>query len=269
MKIHQIKIKFNVTKEIERYVFVYILEEKYCYLIDSGVYESKTTIEKHLNSIGRTIADIKGVFLTHAHPDHIGTAAYFQEKTGCNIYASEGEKRWIENIDLEFKERPIPNFYGLAGQSSKVNQIIKNGDKIVLEEGLEIQVIGTPGHSVDDLTYVVGENAFIGDAVPVKGDIPIYINKVKTIESMKKILSLTNIQTFYPAWDMTYTKRVMEKKISEAKDLINLIEYCIETIRLDNPNANLQEICQIVSQKLKMPFLIQNPLFMQTVKCYM
>ena len=37
-KIHQIRIDFNVTEKIRRYVFVYIIEAEDCYMIDAGVY---------------------------------------------------------------------------------------------------------------------------------------------------------------------------------------------------------------------------------------
>ncbi|WP_168171613.1 MBL fold metallo-hydrolase [Oribacterium sp. C9] len=124
MKVHQIKIDFNVTEQIKRFVYVYILEAESLYLIDSGVYGSETKIMDYLDSIGRNTSEIKGVFLTHAHPDHIGSAAWFREHSGCKIYASEGERLWIEDIDLQFKERPIPNFYNLAGKSSKVDFVV-------------------------------------------------------------------------------------------------------------------------------------------------
>ena len=94
--------------------------------------------------------------LTHAHPDHIGSAAWFQENTGCKIYTSEGEKRWIEDIDLEYKERPIPNFYKLAGRSSKVDIVVKDGDVIELEDGIKVRVIRTAGHSCDEVSYLKG-----------------------------------------------------------------------------------------------------------------
>lgn len=41
MKIHQIKIDFNVTEDVKRYVYVYVLEGKNLYLIDSGVADSQ------------------------------------------------------------------------------------------------------------------------------------------------------------------------------------------------------------------------------------
>ena len=177
MRIHQIKIDFNVTEKIKRYVFVYLIEGKHCYLVDSGVYGSEKIIKEYMISIGRCITDIKAIFLTHAHPDHIGAAAYFQEKVGCDIYAAKGEQRWVENIDLEFQERPIPNFYKLAGKSAKVTDVVTDRERIALDETFDVQVIATPGHSVDEMSYVIGDAAFIGDAVPIKGDIPIYINK--------------------------------------------------------------------------------------------
>ena len=91
MKVHQIKIDFRVTEQVSRFVYVYILEADSLYLIDSGVFGCEKQIMDYLDSIGRNNAEIKGIFLTHAHPDHIGSAAWFQEHTGCRIYASEGD----------------------------------------------------------------------------------------------------------------------------------------------------------------------------------
>ena len=113
------------------------------YLIDSGVYGSEEQIAEYMKTIGRDISEVKAVFLTHAHPDHIGTAAWFREHTGYKIYASQGEQSWIENIDQQYQERLIPNFYKLAGKSTEVDVTVRNGDWIPLEENLNIQVIST------------------------------------------------------------------------------------------------------------------------------
>ena len=150
--------------------------------------------------------------MTHAHPDHIGTAHYFREKYGTKIYASEGQRAWIEDIDLQFAQRPIPNFYRLAGKSTPVDHVVKDGDKIYLSDEIHVDVIGTPGHSTDELSYRIGNMAFIGDAVPVRGDIPIFIHLDNTRNSLAILEKLPGIETFYPAWDQVYSLEMMHKK---------------------------------------------------------
>lgn len=263
VQIHQIKIHFNVTEQIKRFVYVYIVEAKHCYLIDSGVYGCEKQIIEYLQKIGKTVSDIKGIFLTHAHPDHIGSAAWFQENADCKIYASEGERRWIEDIDLQFKERPIPNFYNLAGKSSKVDVVVKGGDVISLEEGLDIKVISTPGHSVDEISYLIGDGLFIGDTVPVKGDIPILINEQDSHDTLERIASLPDIETYYPAWDHTYSKEEMKKKLDDAKELLNMLKVTVMEV---DDGMELTNLVDIVCERLKMPMLKMNPLFSKTTE---
>ena len=63
MKVHQIKIDFNVTEQIKRFVYAYILETESLYLIDSGVYGSETKIMDYLDTIGRNISEIIFILL--------------------------------------------------------------------------------------------------------------------------------------------------------------------------------------------------------------
>ena len=263
MTVHQIKIDFNVTEQIKRFVYVYVLEARYCYLIDSGVYGCEKQIIEYLKGIGREFTDIKGIFLTHAHPDHIGSAAWFQENTGCLTYASEEERRWIEDIDLQFEERPIPNFYNLAGKSCKVDRVIKDGDVISLEEGVDVKVIGTPGHSADGLSYLAGNALFIGDAVPVKGDIPIFVDEQATRNTLERLSQFSNIENYYPAWDHTYSKEEMAEKIASAKELLDMLKAAV--MELDD-GVVLPDLVDRVCKRLKMPMLKMNPLFATSIQ---
>ena len=68
--VHLIRNEFNVTSEVKRYVNIYLVTGENCYLIDSGVSGSINLIKSYMNSIGRKMSDIKGIFLTHSHPDH-------------------------------------------------------------------------------------------------------------------------------------------------------------------------------------------------------
>ena len=216
MKIHQLKIDFNVTERVRRFVYVYIIEAENCYLIDSGVFGCQKQIVDYLAKIGRKPEDVKGVFLTHAHPDHIGSAAWWQEHTDCKIYASEGEKLWIEDIDLQFKERPI------------------------------------------------GNALFIGDSVPVKGDIPIFIDEAETRNALNIIGEIPDVAVYYPAWDKTYDYKTMRIKLNEAEELIDALKNAVT--EYDN-GGDITELVDQVCDNLNKPMLKENPLFARTVEC--
>lgn len=265
MKIHQIRIDFAVTEQVKRYVFVYLIEGKSCYLVDSGVYGSEEQITQYMKTIGRDISEVKAIFLTNAHPDHIGTAAWFREHTGCKIYASQGERAWIENIDLQYQERPIPNFYKLAGNSTVVDVAVQDGDIISLEDNMDIQVISTPGHSVDEVSYRLGNSLFLGDAIPVKGDIPIYINARDAFRTLQKIRDLDGICNYYPAWDHTYSVSNINEKINDAVQIIRTLDEQVCTILETGRTSDITAVTNLVCERLNMPYLKENPLFRKTI----
>ena len=264
MKIHQLRIDFSVTETVKRFVYVYVIEAGSCWLVDSGVYGSETRIIEYLTGIGRKPSDIKGVFLTHAHPDHIGSAAWLREHTGCTVYASAGEKPWIENINLQFRERPIPNFYALAGESTPVDVTVKDGDAFELEQGLIIRAVRTAGHSAEGMSYRAENLLFIGDAVPVKGDIPILIDEGETRNTLEILERMPGIETYYPAWDRSYDRDMMIEKIAGARELIGMLKTAVTA--LDDGSGDAEMVGR-VCECLKMPMLAGNPLFAKTIAC--
>ena len=104
---------------------------------------------------------------------------------------------------------------------------MKNGDRIRLYDDMEIEVIGTPGHSADEVAYRIGNRVFIGDTVPVRGDIPIFIHLENTLHSLEILENLSGVETFYPAWDQEYSIEMMREKIADARELIQKLEQTV------------------------------------------
>lgn len=264
--IHLIRNEFNVTPEVGRYINIYLITGKYCYLIDSGVSGSVKFIEEYLHSIGRTLHDIKGIFLTHAHPDHIGGAAEIKKMTGAKVYAPMQEIDWIENIDLQYQERSIPNFYQLLSQSVAVDQPLSDGDVITLENGLQIRVVETPGHSHGSMSYVLHNTAvFTGDAIPVAHDLPIFVDYKQSIQSLDRISELSDVQFICPAWDEIYDMKKAREVIKHSKEMMESLRRA--TIRIEREYSQVaeEEKLRMILEQVGMLQYMGNPLVSKSI----
>lgn len=67
-----------------------------CILIDAGI--AKTKIEKKLLEVGIRADEIKAIFVTHAHNDHV-KGLPLANKYQIPVHASEGEWKSINNVD--------------------------------------------------------------------------------------------------------------------------------------------------------------------------
>ena len=61
----------------------------------------------------------------------------------------------------------------------------------------------------------------------------------------------------------------MQVKISEARNLIGMLQTATATVRKEIPGGNLEQIVQQVCEKVNMPQLMQNPLFKMTIKSHL
>lgn len=263
--VHQLRIEFSVTETVKRFVNLYLIAGKDCWLIDAGVAGCGETVAAYLKSIGRDLSELRGIFLTHAHPDHMGGAAELKARTGCRVYASQGERRWVQDRDLQFRERPIPNFYGLVGGSVGVDQVLADGDTVALEPGCSLTAVSTPGHSMDDLSYLLKEDGvvFTGDAVPVAGDIPIYVDWEKSLDSLARLRSLPGADTYCAAWDQVRRGEEGLAAIWRGEQVIARLEKAVEQVW--TPGMTLEEAAAQVCSLLESPVLMGNPLFLRTI----
>ncbi len=266
-QVHLIRKEFFVTPEVKRYINIYCIVGKYCYLVDSGVAGAHTVIEEYLKSINREMTDIKGIFLTHSHPDHIGAAAEIHRQTNCKIYAPIEELPWIEDIQQQFSERPIPNFYKLLSESVKVSQPLKDGDVIELEDDIKIKALSTKGHSHGSMSYIFNDEVvFTGDAIPVANDLPIFVDYEKTIKSLDILKNIAGIQFYCPAWDDVYDKNKLDTVIANSKIMLERLKDAVCQVETEFPQSPESEKMQEVYKRADMLSFIGNPLVAKSIE---
>ena len=96
---------------------------------------------------------------THAHADHLSAAQWLKARTGAPVAIGEG----IRAVQRTFK--PI---YGLepefATDGSQFDRLLRDGERLPLG-ALEVEVVATPGHTSDSVSYLVGDALFTGDSL--------------------------------------------------------------------------------------------------------
>jgi len=116
-------------------------------------------IDEVLGYVERKGLVLEQVFETHAHADHLTSAAYINKKTKAQIAIGSQ----IQSVQKTFKE-----IYNLGDSfktdGSQFNQLLKEGDEIIVGE-LNIKVIHTPGHTNDSMSFICGDCVFIGDTL--------------------------------------------------------------------------------------------------------
>jgi hydroxyacylglutathione hydrolase len=267
--IHAIKIPFQVRSfsgiSVDRFVYAYLIYgvERIC-LIDCGVAGSERVLFDYVRMTGRTTGEIAMIVQTHAHPDHIGATRAIKEATGCIVAAHPGDMSWIEDVELQCKERPIPNFQSLVGGSVVVDCILEDGDVIDLGDGLRLDVLHTPGHSNGSISLVLHEDQalFSGDAIPLAGDLPIYDDVLASVESIKKLKGIDGVKVLLSSWDDPRDGTQVYQQMDDGLQYLQRIHEAVINVVEDDPSlaANDAELCRRVLVELGFPEQAANPL---------
>ncbi len=101
--------------------------------------------QAHLDAVAAAAGEVAVVLLTHHHLDHSESARAFAERMGCGV-------------------RALDPAYRLGSEG------LGDGD-VVEADGLEVHVVGTPGHTADSLSFLLpAEGALLtGDTVLGRG----------------------------------------------------------------------------------------------------
>ncbi len=266
--LHRLRIDFTVTETIKRFVYVYLLVGKRVHVIDTGVDGSELLVRDTLAALGRGVEDIATILLTHTHPDHIGGAAALKEWSGARVLCSAAERPWVEDIEQQFRERPIPNFHRLLNRSTQLDGTLADGDTVFLEEGMNIRIHDAVGHSHGSQVFHWLEEkiVFTGDVIPVAGDIPIYVSAEDSLRSLEMLRRMEGVELYLSAWDEAYDHKTALEKIAQAQAVIGGIVAATKTAVAQLPHAGPEDVFKSVATTLKLERLMDNPLFRRSVQ---
>lgn len=140
-------------------------------LVDATITATGPTL---LESIESQLRDtpIEIVFISHAHFDHVGALPLLRERfPDLQVYASPQTAELLANSEhrqelyqqnaaccsafqVEMTVEPAA-----WEEALRVDQIVRDGDTVPLGDGVEVKVIGTPGHTEDSLSYLIRPDA--------------------------------------------------------------------------------------------------------------
>ena len=104
---------------------------------------------------------------------------------------------------------------------------------------------------------------FTGDAVPVEGDIPIYVDWERSLASLARLKSLPGVKAWCAAWDQVHWGQEGLAAIQRGEQVIARLGTAVEQVR--TPGMPLEETAAKVCGVLKSPGLMGNPLFLRTI----
>lgn len=160
------------VKQIVNEIFTsntYILfddEYDYCWLVDIGDYK------KVADALPPNI-EIRGVFLTHGHFDHIyGANALHRAFPQCMVYTSAYGQEELYNDKKNF------SLYHETSFIYEGKDVLIKGeyDGVELYPNVTMNVFATPGHCPSCLTYCVDKWIFTGDS---------YIPELKVVTKLR------------------------------------------------------------------------------------
>lgn len=200
-----------------------------CIMIDTGYEHSLVSVEKKLNKQGIDIANIKYVFLTHAHDDHAGFLNELLGKNGhLRVIMSDKAmptlKRGQNSFDGGCSTAFAWMFCKLMGLVGKAEHRfppiedcyndrfieITEENKSELEALLEGEILFTPGHTADSISLKLNDMIFCGDAamngLPSCKRLIIWIENISDFEKSWEYLIATDAKTIYPAHGKPFPK---------------------------------------------------------------
>lgn len=185
---------------VERYVGEGIAANTY--LVDLG--DGTIMIDAscaHAFLAKRLRSPLRAVFITHAHADHIQHLNDLLSDTDIPVYAHHAAFDIMESAEMNLSRAMGMPFTVRVPLTRR--RVIHDGEEITIGQA-HVRVLGTPGHTEDGLSFIIGRELFTGDTLFCgsvgRADFP-NSNAADLARSLERITSLKGDYTIHPGHD--------------------------------------------------------------------
>jgi len=220
-----------------------------------------------LQKLNKNLSDVDIIILTHSHPDHIGAASLIQCQSGAHVWAHANERAWIEDIERQGQERPVPGFAKLVAGSVALDRLLTDGDDLSFAEGLTFRVLHTPGHSSGSISLFSEECGifFSGDVIPQPGGMPVYEDAIALANSLVRFAEIENLTTLYSSWEDPLNGQNAVESICAGMRYLSSIHSVVMKIDSEIGDSEPMELCKLCVQALGLPPFAVNPLVLRSL----
>jgi glyoxylase-like metal-dependent hydrolase (beta-lactamase superfamily II) len=131
-------------------------------VLDYSACSSSTSsefIDNIIHDISKAKLQLHYVLETHIHADHLTAAAYIKSKLGTKTFIGKNVIKVQETFKKVFNLNK-----DFVANGLQFNRLLSDKEKIKFGN-CELTALSTPGHTLDSMSYIVGNNVFIGDTL--------------------------------------------------------------------------------------------------------
>ena len=132
------------------------------HVIDGGFIGGISRIQRALNEMGKTFANVSSIIISHGHLDHLLNVAQLQELTHSNVYAPQADR---DHIEGRHRYRSLAKVCGwleavgrwlLPYQAPQIDHWFKEGDDL-----MGLKVVSLPGHTSGHSGFLLEEEKLL------------------------------------------------------------------------------------------------------------
>ena len=225
------------NKELE-FISIYLVVDDKIALIETGPACSLDNLVSGIKSAGLKLEDVDYVVPTHIHLDHFGGGGHIMELCK-NAKALVHPKAYKHVSNIEKWWQGSSDFLGKVAQLYGKPKPIPENRLISAEDGFEVSLGGfylkavhTPGHAPHHITWIYGDEAFVGDSAglwypEIGSSFPVtpgYYRHDLALKSIKKMESLNLKNIFYTHFGPRLVYNTFEETKKEFELWMNIVE---------------------------------------------